>query len=154
MRFDADHPLNALFVASQQGKGAGTADVLEPWDAKPSAWDKRGSPPGVVQHLWKKLGNKLPVNCRAILYGSPVLIEPSSGVVIAKAYGTVYVIRVCPGDIEAALSLGCTTTHQWSDGTTLDLQQELGVDWVFGHFLKEEYGWLQNTFTMVAVESS
>jgi hypothetical protein len=107
-----------------------------------------------VQHLWKKLGNKLPVNCRAILYGSPVLIEPSSGVVIAKAYGTVYVIRVCPGDIEAALSLGCTTTHQWSDGTTLDLQQELGVDWVFGHFLKEEYGWLQNTFTMVAVESS
>jgi hypothetical protein len=153
VRFDAEHPLNALFVASQQGKGAGTVDVLEPPDSKPSAY-RRGSHPDVVDHLWKKLGNKLPVDCRAILFGSPVLIEPSSGVMIAKAFGTAYVIRVSPDDLEAALSLGCTTTHQWSDGKTTDLQQELGVDWVFGHWLKQEYKWIQRTFTMVAAEPS
>jgi hypothetical protein len=152
MRFDVNHPLNARLVASQQEKGSGTESVLEPCDAKPDGFHKRGSHPEVVQHLWKKLGRRLPVDCRAILFGSPVLIEPSSGVMIAKAYGTAYVVRVSPADIEAALSLGCTTTYKWSDGKTTDLQKELGSDWVFGNWLKEESKWLQNTFTLVTVE--
>ena len=154
MRFDAEHPLNARLVASQQRKGAGTLDGLEPFDAKPSAYQSRGCHPDAVKRLWKELGRRLPVDCRAILFGSPVLIEPSSGVMIAKALGTAYVMRVSPADVEAALSLGCTTARKWSDGTSTDLQSELGSDWVFGNWLDQESEWIERTFSLVAEELS
>src|SRR5688500_11939179 len=147
MRFDPDHPLNAPLVASEQKKGAGTVDVLEPFDTKPSAY-KRGSHPEVVDRLFKQLRRGLPVDCRAILFGSPALIEPSRGVMIAKAYGTAYVLRLSPADIGEALSLGCTTTREWSSGKPTDIQKELGSDWVFGNWLEQESEWIQRTYRM------
>ena len=154
MRFDADHPLNARLVASKCGKGAGALDALEPFDAEPDAYRERGSHPDVVERIWEELGRRLPVDCRAILFGSPALIEPASGVLIAKAFGTTYVMRLCTADVEAALSMGCTTTREWSDGQRTDLRNELGSDWVFGNWLDQESEWIKRTFSRVAEEVS
>src|SRR5436309_3495240 len=46
-------------------------------------YDSLGTHPDLVTFLWDRLGKAVPVDCRAIAFGTPALIHPESGIVFA-----------------------------------------------------------------------
>ncbi|MGA2033266.1 MAG: hypothetical protein ABSG68_13490, partial [Thermoguttaceae bacterium] len=72
-----------------------------------------GSHPEAVERVWDQLGSTLPEDCRCIVYGTPGLVAPRSGILIAKAFGTAYVLRVPRGIVAEATQAGCETKKTW-----------------------------------------
>lgn len=65
-----------------------------------------GSHPDIVSRIWDELGNSLPLDCKAIVYGNPALVNPQNGIILALGYGTRYAIRIPEKYIEAAFKCG------------------------------------------------
>ena len=101
-----------------------------------------GSHPDIVTRIWDDLGAALQENRRAVVYGAPALVHPETGIVLALAYGTSYLIRVPADSIQDALKAGCRIEREWSDGSQTDVVNEMGPGWVFGCWAKEEKQWL------------
>jgi hypothetical protein len=104
-----------------------------------------GSHPDIVERVWDQLGAALPPEAAVCILGSPALANPA-GVVLAVAYGTAYVLRLLPADLEAALRAGAQTVMRWSDGSTTDIGVEFGPDWIFGRWDAREPGWCKASF--------
>ena len=141
MNLDISHPLNARVLAylSRQGKSpspaiASTESVRDPYYGQ-------GSHPDIVARVWDELGASLPLDCRCLVYGTPALVHPTSGIVFATCNGTQYNLRLTPRDIEEAVQAGQPTTTRWSGGTVTDATRDLGPDWVFGNWSAHEPGW-------------
>src|SRR5512143_1340573 len=83
----------------------------------------------------------MPADCRCLVYATPALVHPGSGVVFAFSNGTTYCLRLVPRGYEEALKKGWQTTDHFSDGSSVDLRQRLGPDWVFGHWTVDEVRW-------------
>jgi hypothetical protein len=45
-----------------------------------------GTHPDVVERLWDELTVRLPARCRWVVYGAPVLVRPSSGVIFTPGW--------------------------------------------------------------------
>src|SRR5204862_1834277 len=74
----ADHPSNAGLCRYFRGRGrrdvpavARPEDVVRPYEAL-------GTHPDLVARLWDEIPTLLPVDCRFILFGTPVLMRPDS----------------------------------------------------------------------------
>lgn len=115
----------------------------------PDPYMEAGSHPDVVGHVWDRLGASLPVDCRAIVYGTPALVHPEVGIVFAMAFGTRYVVRVPSERLEAAFAAGCHTEQEWTGGKKTDLSAEMGNDWVFGSGAKDEQLWLEEMYQVL-----
>jgi hypothetical protein len=107
-----------------------------------------GSHPDVVSYVWDTLGVSLPVDCRAIIYGNPGLVQPTAGLILALSYGTSYVIKIPKEYLDDALHDGCTIVRKWTGGEITDLNKLFGVGWVFGAYGKEESKWLLRNFNI------
>ena len=107
------------------------------------------SHPDVVERVWDQLGSALPDDCKCVVLGSPALVAPSSAVLLAKAYGTAYILRVPQDEMEAAIQAGAKTTMTWSNKKTTDLKRDYGDDWIFGQFLRQEPDWLLAVYNTV-----
>jgi hypothetical protein len=107
-----------------------------------------GTHPDLVQRLWDELTVKLPAECRWIVYGAPVLVHPSSGIIFAFAGGThTYALRLPAREREEALRAGAKRLHKYPaypdlgiEASTLDLD-DIGKEWVFGGWFKGEEDW-------------
>jgi hypothetical protein len=70
----------------------------------------QGSHPDVVERVWDGLGKALPADCRCLVLGTPALVHPEAGVVLAFSLGTRYYVRRPSGrgpeHAEAAAGLG------------------------------------------------
>ena len=133
--------LNAL-VLGYLGRGGSGPAITAPED-HPDPYSGAGCHPDVVEHLWRRIGQTLPGDGRRMVHGRPALVHPASGVIIAVGYGTQYAIRVPEHLRDAAAAAGYMPTNTWSDGTTTDVRAELGPDWMFGTYGKDEAEWLQ-----------
>jgi hypothetical protein len=120
-----DHPANARLIRSLCRRNGGTASVVTP-DAVRDPYLGCGSHPEIVERVWDQLGCGLPPSSRCILCGTPVLVDPGTGVVLAVSYGTSYCLRLPDGVLPAALQARCTTSHRWGNGKVTDLSEELG----------------------------
>jgi len=110
-----------------------------------------GSHPLVVARLWDVLNAALPNDGRCVIYGSPALVEPVSGIVLAAAIGTQYVLRLLSAERELAVAAGAPSTHTFqTSGGTLDLSVSLGPDWTFGADDPREPAWLAATASAFA----
>ena len=107
--------------------------------------DLRGVHPEVVERLWQ-LNTNLPVDCRAVVYGSPALVQPSTDVIFAFGGGTVYFLRLRREFVEDAIQAGCFLHHKWSFGAEMHIQRELGWDWVGGRWVEAEPSWCRASF--------
>ena len=106
LKLDETHPLNQGVLNHFRGKHGGKDPISHP-DSHPDPYLRAGSHPDIVSWVWETLGRELPTDCRAIVYGTPSLVHPNSGVVLALAYETAYVIRI-PNDIlNEAMKAGC-----------------------------------------------
>jgi hypothetical protein len=120
-------------------------DVRPPREKSLDYWEC-GAHPDIVERLWDGLGKTLPVECRQVVLGSPALVHPRSGVVLALAIGTQYGIRIPDRLLQEGLPAGVRTKTSWSTGGQMDIQDELGADWVFGTWNAAEDAWCREVF--------
>jgi hypothetical protein len=137
---DRRHPANGRVLASLR-RGNRRERALAAPNSIPDPYMNAGSHPDVVERVWDGLGRRLPQNCRCLLYGTPALVHPVSGVVLAVCYGTEYALRI-PRDAAAeARRLGARTVTAWTDGGRANIQRDFGRDWIFGAWLAQERAW-------------
>src|SRR5262249_30732119 len=130
-------------------RGAKLAPIAHPSDeARP--YEQLGTHPDLVARLWDELARGLPVDCRAIFFGAPVLMHPDTGVVFGFAGGThTYALRLPEPERSAALAAGAARTYRYPSGEALDLA-EIGEEWVFCRWLDGEEAWCLAAFEAAA----
>jgi hypothetical protein len=105
-----------------------------------------GSHPDVVERVWDRIGARLPPEAAVRVLGTPALVHPASGVILAVAFGTSYALRLGPAALEEARRAGAQTVMRWSGGQTTDIAAEHGPDWVFGKWDDREPDWCRALF--------
>jgi hypothetical protein len=109
---------------------------------------KLGTHPELVARLWDELGKGLPADCRRVVFGTPALVRPDSGVLFGFAGGThTYALRLPAGVRDAALTAGATTIHRYPaypelgiEASVLDLR-DVGEAWILGGWFVAEPEW-------------
>lgn len=110
-----------------------------------------GTHPDLVARLWDELAAKLPVDCRVIFYGAPVLMHPTTHVVFAFAGGThTYALRLPEPERAEAVRAGATRVKHYPAGQSLDLS-EIGDEWVFCGWFRGEEEWCLAAFELAAM---
>jgi len=111
-------------------------------------YNKLGTHPDLAMRLWDELARGLPADCRRVVFGTPALVRPDSGVVFGFAGGThTYALRLPPDVREAALSAGATTVHHYPAYPELGIQasvldlRDVGGEWIFGGWFVSEHEW-------------
>jgi hypothetical protein len=114
----------------------------------PDPYYTLGTHPELVARLWDELAGTLPVDCRCVVFGSPALARPDSGVLFGFAGGThTYAFRVPPDVKASALSAGAKTIHHYPAYPELGMQasvldlNEIGDEWIFGGWFASEPMW-------------
>ena len=105
-----------------------------------------GCHPEIVERLWDRINPLLTADSRCLIYGDPALVHPASGVILAIGLGTQYGLYLPQPLASQARSAGAATSIKWSTGDYMDIQLELGEDWVFGAWLPNELIWCQEVF--------
>jgi hypothetical protein len=153
MKLDKSHPMNRLvleYFRHREGHPAKPLPIAAPDQHADPYWEA-GSHPDIVERVWDVLAASLPADCRAVVYGTPALVHPRAGVVIALAYGTQYAIRVPDEFVDDALKAGCAIERHWTNGGRTNIEEELGRGWVFGCWGEEEKLWLAKMYADLAV---
>jgi hypothetical protein len=150
---DFTHPANRQIVAYFQSRNEhGHQPELDP-AAVNNPYYTLGTHPEIVERLWDELGGPLPLKCGWILYGRPVLVHPSTGVMFGYAGGSLtYALRLPAAERAEASAAGAKTIHEYPAypelgiaASSLDLA-DFGPDWVLGAWLKEEEAWCRAAF--------
>lgn len=145
---NVSHPANRRIVAHLRARAPfGCAPQQDPEQTR-DAYTSLGTHPDIVGRLWDDFSATMARDCRWILYGSPVLVHPDTGVVFGWAGGThTYALRLPPHEHAAAVRAGAETVHHYPalpamriGPTVLDLA-EFGPDWVFGGWFEGEELW-------------
>ena len=138
----ANHPVLDTLRAA-----AANARPLTPLSEAGDAYYEAGSHPEIVGFMWERLSKKFPDESRCLVYGTPSVIQPVSGVILAIGMGTQYCLRILRESIAEAASFNCTPRHTWAGGdTTTDLRESFGEDWVFGSFGEESMEWFRAAY--------
>lgn len=114
----------------------------------PDPYHTLGTHPDLVTRLWDELAHDLPVDCRCVVFGTPALVRPDSGVLFGFAGGThTYALRLPPDARASALAAGAKTIHHYPaypglgiQASVLDLS-EIGDEWLFGGWFASEATW-------------
>lgn len=143
---DTSNPLNAKLLA-HYGRG-GRSQVPFVWHRfeTAEAYYESGCHPDIVERLWRQIGLALPLDCRSLVYGTPALTHPVSGVVLAIGMGTQYGLRLTRTFRTLAIVRGAKLSIAWTGGGSTDIARELGNDWVFGAWLASEPDWCRQAF--------
>jgi hypothetical protein len=78
----------------------------------------------------------------------PALVDPESGIILAIGIGTQYGLRLPRPFGINAIKAGAKTVTTWSTGGSMDIQRELGDDWIFGAWLPDEVIWCKKVIEM------
>jgi hypothetical protein len=147
---DANDPSNAGLIRYMPSKPRVSAvPITPPKSSGRHPYLEHGSHPEVVERVWDQLGPALPVDCRCLLYGTPALVAPVLGIVLAVAWGTAHVLRIPLAVMPAALKAGARTVMHWSTGREMNVAKEFGEDWVFGCWAKDEPQWCRSIYEAV-----
>lgn len=143
--FVAPSPLNEKVLIHLRSR-LKTDELIAAPDSVRDPYMSQGSHPDVVERVWKKLGQALPVDCRCLVYGTPALVQPTSGIILAFCLGTQYCMRLTSPQMYEALKLGVKTSTKWSGGRITDATQTFGADWIFGSWKDEELQWCREVY--------
>ncbi len=120
--------------------------AFAPRGSVPDPYYGCGCHPDIVERLWDQIGRALPADCRCLVHGTPALAHPKTGVILAIGIGTQYGLRL-PGVLGLEATKAGAKTHTiWSGGSQMDIRHDLGEDWVFGAWLKEELNWCKKMY--------
>jgi hypothetical protein len=111
-------------------------------------YETLGTHPDLVARLWDELGKALPEDCRAIFYGGPALIHPTTGVVFAFAGGThTYALRLPSTERLQALRAGAKRVEHYPRQPSFDLG-EIGEEWIFCRWYRHEEDWCRAAYDL------
>jgi hypothetical protein len=144
IRLDTADPRNAGLLRSHNELKF--PPCMRPFECPRDPFMNLGSHPDVVDHLWRDLNAVLPSDCRCVVFGTPGLVAPGSGIALARAFGTRYIVRIPPAAVPEALRSGAEVEVSWAGRKTTDLRQDYGEDWVFGNWINQIPGWLRETY--------
>jgi len=107
-----------------------------------------GIRPDVIQRFWDEITVALPVDCRWVVYHTPTLVHPDTGLIFGFIAGTPpYALRVPERERSQALKAGAKTVWTFNDAWVRNLGREhntvldlatIGPDWVFGMWRPED----------------
>ena len=143
---DLSHPSNIKVLAYLSKRNPDAALALLPAESTRDPYMYLGSHPDIVERIWKEIGAALETECRIIVFGTPTLIQPDSGIILAFALGTSYCLHLPDGLVKTALAAGAPTTTKWAGGRVTDAVKEFGEGWFFGKWLKDEITWCQQAY--------
>ncbi len=124
----------------------GEPAVLSPDDPKHDYYMDSGAHPDIVQRLWDQLGKALPIDSRALVFGTPALVHRGSGTILAFALGTEYAIRLPAEVSKTQRPVGLRTVAKWTTGGSTNIAETCGEDWIFGSFSRDEVNWCEQAF--------
>lgn len=102
-----------------------------------------GAHPDVVEWVWDVLSTSLPEATARLVANRAALVHQRSGLIVAVALGTQYVIRPTASGLARAVAAGYGTRQTSSaDDPALELERTLGPGWVFGRYDMREAKWL------------
>lgn len=146
MLIDSSNPVNYPLLDTLK-EGGESARPLTPLSEAGDAYYEAGSHPEIVGWMWEKLSKKFPDDARCLVYGTPSVIQPISGVILAVGMGTQYCLRILPESVAEAAANGCTPIHRWSGGEeSTDLSEIFGENWVFGSFDVKSVEWCRAAY--------
>ena len=140
----ANNPLNKPVVDYLHARNP-SQPLFAAQDSVSNSYMNQGSHPDIVERVWDQIGSALPMDCRCLVCGTPALVQPVSGILLAFCLGTAYCLRLSSELLEEAIKRGAKTSTKWSNGNVLDATQTFGSDWIFGAW-KEEVEWCRKTF--------
>ncbi len=146
MIINTENPLNKKVLQYLSRVGKPESQVLASPDSVSDPYMQQGSHPDIVQRVWNEIGNSLPMDCRCLIYGTPALIHPQSGIILAFCNGTQYNLRLITADFRDAIAKGALTRTKWSNGKEMDSLSDLGNDWIFGVWSKDEIKWCHDSY--------
>ena len=141
MYLNRHSPMNAGVLRALLSKKGGSGDIEVGSADEKNGYMNCGCHPEIVERVWDQIGPAMPVNCRCMLYGTPALVAPQSGIVLAVAWGTKYILHLRDETVPLAVKAGAKTMTKWTFGGYMDLTKEFGMNWVFGCWSKEEPEW-------------
>jgi len=112
-----------------------------------------GAHPDLVERFWNELPMRLSEDCRWIVYGTPALVHPKTGVVFGFGGGThTYALRLAPAMRRAASADGAVTSCDYpaypdlgTSASRLDLAA-IGPEWIFGGWHRGEQDWCLSAY--------
>lgn len=145
MFVDEAVPANAGVLRYRRAS-RGESPIIAAPDSVLAPYERLGSHPDIVERLWDALGAALPRDCRCIVLGTPALVHPETGIVLAVALGTQYGLRLAPDALGDARQAGAKTITRWSDGAGFDIAAAFGPDWILGGWLPQEAAWCRRAY--------
>jgi hypothetical protein len=106
--------------------------------------------PEVYDWVWCTLAAALPEDCRTVVYGHAALHHRPTGLLLAVAFGTHYILRVPRQVIEHLGGDGSNFARRIDKEQRVHLREAVGADWVFGKFVQEELGWCRTAYQLAA----
>lgn len=143
---DVSHPSNKKVIAYFSNRNPDAVLTLLPENSTRDPYMSLGSHPDIVSRIWKDINPELGSDCRLILCGTPALVHPVTGVILAVALGTQYCLHLPVPLMETALASGVKTTTKWAGGHVTDVSREFGEGWIFGKWLKDEIAWCRESY--------
>jgi hypothetical protein len=143
---DENHAANLQVLASLSSHASRRGKKLGPFAAPQSVKDPYmncGSHPDIVERVWDKLSRAFPGDGRCLLYGTPALVHPKSGVILAVCYGTAYCVRL---PIGAARPPRQRLVEEWTEGGKTNIESEFGRFWMFGDFSRSEIAAMKEVY--------
>src|SRR6185369_16937959 len=135
-------------VLSCLSRGNRHVAVIAPIDSVPDPYYRCGCHPEIVERLWEQLGASLPTDCRCLVYGTPALVHPKAGAILAIGLVTQYGLYL-PGSLStAAINAGAKAHTVWSNGGEMDIRRNLGSDWVFVCWLPDKLIWCKDVYEL------
>ena len=96
--------------------------------------------------IWSTLPARLPMDCRWVVHGTPVLVHPKSGIIFAIAYGqSLCAMRLSSDDARMAVMDELESECTLEDGETL-YSDEIGEEWVFCSWEDYDINWCLKAF--------
>ena len=126
----------------------------QPVEIQPASMPRPfGTHPDLSERLWLGITRRLPIDCRWVVHGTPVLVRPSSGVIFGMAFGTsTYALRLPPDERARALASGAKRSYTYTANEAMKVREltidlsDIGEEWVFGGWLPAEEEWCLAAF--------
>ena len=143
---DISDPLNQKVLTYLSARSPDSPLSLLPGESERDPYMYLGSHPDIVERIWKGIGSKLDSDCRLIVRGTPALVQPETGIILAFALGTQYCLHLPDSLAETVLAAGLPTKMKWSNGRVTDIAKKFGEGWIFGKWLKDEIEWCRRAY--------